>query len=72
MKKQTVENRTLEGAFAQLEDVISHLESEEITLDEAFAAYQEGMELLQFCNASIDKVEKRVLKLNEKGDLDEF
>lgn len=72
MKKQTAENRTLEGAFAQLEDVISYLESEEITLDEAFAAYQEGMELLQFCNASIDKVEKRVLKLNEKGDLDEF
>lgn len=72
MKKQTAENRTLEGAFAQLEDVISHLESKEITLDEAFAAYQEGMELLQFCNASIDKVEKRVLKLNEKGDLDEF
>ncbi len=67
MKKQT-----LEDAFAQLEAVIGRLESEEISLEEAFQVYSEGMELLQFCNASIDTVEKKVLKLNENGGLDEF
>ena len=39
---------------------------------EAFKAYSEGMELLQFCNASIDTVEKKVLKMNENGETDEF
>ncbi len=68
MKKQ----QTLEDAFAQLEMVIERLEAEEISLEEAFGAYSEGMELLQFCNASLDRVEKKVLKLNENGGLDEF
>ncbi len=62
----------MEGAFAQLEAVIERLESEEISLEDAFRAYSEGMELLQFCNASIDMVEKKVLKINENGELNEF
>lgn len=72
MKKQGLENQTLEGAFAQLEAVIGQLESADISLEEAFGAYSEGMELLQFCNAAIDTVEKKVLKMNENGELDEF
>ena len=67
MKKQT-----LEDAFLQLETVIERLEAEDISLEDSFKAYSEGMELLQFCNASIDRVEKKVLKMNEDGGLDEF
>lgn len=70
--KKKQKNLTLEEAFLQLETVIGHLEEEEISLEDAFSAYREGMELLQFCNASIDAVEKKVLKLNEDGELDEF
>ena len=66
MKKQT-----LEDAFLQLETVIERLEAEDISLEDSFKAYSEGMELLQFCNASIDRVEKKVLKMNEDGELDE-
>ena len=66
------EQQTVEGALAQLEAVIERLESEEISLEDAFRAYSEGMELLQFCNASIDMVEKKVLKINENGELNEF
>ena len=72
MKKQNLENQTLEGAFAQLEEVIARLESPDISLEDSFKAYSEGMELLQFCNASIDTVEKKVLKMNENGETDEF
>ncbi len=72
MKKQALEHQTLEDAFAQLEAVIDRLESADISLEESFQAYSEGMELLQFCNASIDTVEKKVLKMNENGELDEF
>ena len=67
MKKQT-----LEDAYLQLETVIERLEAEDISLEDSFKAYSEGMELLQFCNASIDRVEKKVLKMNEDGELDEF
>lgn len=66
------ERMTLEEAFAQLEQVTKTLEDESISLEESFAVYQKGMQLLQYCNESIDKVEKKVLVLNGEGKLDEF
>lgn len=63
---------SLEEAFAQIEDVIAKLETEEITLEESFAQYHRGMALLAHCNETIDRVEKKVLKINEDGGLDEF
>lgn len=66
------ERMTLEEAFAQLEQVTKALENENISLEESFAVYQQGMQLLKYCNDSIDKVEKKVLVLNGEGKLDEF
>lgn len=66
------ERMTLEEAFAQLEQVTKTLEDENISLEESFAVYQKGMQLLKYCNESIDKVEKKVLVLNGEGKLDEF
>ena len=63
---------TLEEAFARLEEVTRMLEDEDISLEQSFAGYQKGMELLKYCNESIDKVEKKVLVLNGEGKLDEF
>lgn len=63
---------TLEEAFAQLEEITRRLEDEEISLEDSFAQYQKGMQLLKYCNDSIDRVEKKVLVLNGEGKLDEF
>ena len=63
---------SLEEAFDNIETVIEQLEEEDITLEESFRVYQEGMKLISYCNGKIDKVEKLVLKINEDGELDEF
>lgn len=63
---------SLEDAFAQIEEVIGRLEKEDITLEQSFAEYNRGMALLAQCNEAIDRVEKKVLKINEDGGLDEF
>ena len=63
---------SLEEAFEQIEEVISRLETEEITLEQSFQEYNRGMKLLQRCNETIDRVEKKVLQINEDGGLDEF
>lgn len=63
---------SLEEAFEQIEEVISHLETEEITLEQSFREYNRGMQLLKHCNETIDRVEKKVLRINEDGGLDEF
>ena len=62
----------LEENFARLEELIGKLEQEDISLEEAFLTYSEGMAVLKQCNGQIDRVEKQVLKLSEEGQLEEF
>ena len=40
--------------------------------EESFAVYAEGTKLLQYCSEKLDRVEKKMLVLNEEGKLDEF
>ncbi|MBR1702461.1 MAG: exodeoxyribonuclease VII small subunit [Lachnospiraceae bacterium] len=63
---------TLEENFKRLEETIARLEEEDISLEDAFNAYSEGMQLLKKCNAQIDRVEKKVLKIAEDGGLEEL
>lgn len=63
---------TLEQMFEKLEESIEKLEQEDISLEDSFKIYREGMKLILTCNEKIDKVEKEVLKLSENGELDEF
>ena len=62
----------LEEMFKDLEELIGKMENEEITLEQTFDLYNNGMELLKKCNLSIDEVEKKVLVLDENGETDEF
>ena len=63
---------TLEENFFRLEELIEKMEADDISLEEAFAAYSTGMQVLKECNEQIDRVEKKVLKLSEQGVLEEF
>lgn len=69
---QEEEKLNLEEAFLKLEEIVGSLEQEDISLEESFRTYREGMELLKKCNQAIDQVEKQVLVLNEDGEWDEF
>ncbi len=63
---------SLEENFALLKQTVEALEAEDISLEDAFASYSKGMELLKTCNDQIDRVEKQVLVLSEGGELKEF
>lgn len=66
------ESMTLEESFRKLDLVVERLESREITLEESFQIYQSGMSLLKACSEKIDRVEKKMLQMDENGDLSEF
>ena len=70
MSEKKKEN--LEEMFKDLEELIGKMENEEITLEQTFDLYNNGMELLKKCNLSIEEVEKKVLVLDENGETDEF
>ncbi|RHV50426.1 exodeoxyribonuclease VII small subunit [Lachnospiraceae bacterium OM04-12BH] len=63
---------SLEEVFTRLQETIENLEKDDITLEQSFQEYQKGMLLVKKCNEIIDKVEKKVLVLNEDGGTDEF
>ena len=51
---------------------IKALEEEDVTLEQSFKFFEEGMELLKYCNESIDKVEKKVQKIMQDGQTEDF
>ena len=57
---------------ASLEELFERLDGEELSLEDSFNLYQEGMELVKCCNRTIDDVEKKVLALDENGESHEF
>jgi len=68
MEETKQEEKTLEDAFRELDSMIQKLESREITLDDSFKIYNEGMKLLKLCNDKIDTVEKKMIVLGENGE----
>ncbi|MDF2485895.1 MAG: hypothetical protein K0R46_2063 [Herbinix sp.] len=62
----------LEESFEQLNHILEELEKPDVTLENSFTLYQEGMKLLKSCNDSIDKVEKELIVLSENGEANEL
>ena len=63
---------TLEESFQRLDELIAKLEDREIPLEESFAVYKEGMDLLKSSREKIDTVEKKMLQISEDGEFSEF
>ena len=73
-KKETAEQEQfrLEEAFDRIEALLEKLQDKDVTLEESFGLYQEGMGLLKLCNENIDHVEKQMLQIDEQGQTHEF
>lgn len=57
---------TLEQSFEGIDNIINELQSGELTLEESFKKYEEGMKLIKNCNDAIDRVEKKLIVIENK------
>ena len=64
------EKRSLEEMISSLEECVNRMESGELSLEQSFEAFKEGIELVKQCNESIDMVEKEVVKLMDDGSIE--
>lgn len=71
-EKEKKQESTLEESFQTLDSIVNRLESGELTLEESFQTYQKGMAVLKECSQRIDLVEKKVMQMDEEGELHEF
>lgn len=65
--EQAQDEKTLEQLFADLEQAVRALEQED-SLEESFQLYHKGIDMLKACNDRIDRVEKQIQVLDEKGE----
>uniref|UniRef100_UPI003FEFB62D exodeoxyribonuclease VII small subunit n=1 Tax=Lachnospira sp. TaxID=2049031 RepID=UPI003FEFB62D len=59
---------SLEDTFDKLEDILGQMESGELTMNESFKKYKEGIELVKKCSLMIDKVEIEMIIINDDKD----
>ena len=58
---------SFEEAVEKLDEIVKRLAEPALSLEDAFRSYEEGMGLLKYCNAALDKVEKQVMLINDQG-----
>ena len=59
---------TIEETFKELDIILNKLEDKDTPLEDAFVQYEKGIRLVKECNDSLDKVEKKILILQENSD----
>lgn len=64
--------QSLETIFEQLDEVVTKLEGEDVSLEDSFDLYHKGMDLLKVCNEKIDTIEKKMMILDDNGEQHEF
>lgn len=72
MEKVKIEELSFEETVENLDKVVKKLSDPELSLDDAFKSYEEGVLLLKHCNETLDKVEKKVMLINDNGEESDF
>lgn len=62
---------TIEESFEKLDIIVSQLEDGNLSMNEAFKLYKEGVQLVNNCNNMLDKVEKQLVVLNGSEETDD-
>ena len=72
MGKGEQQEASLEETFQELSSIIEKKQERDVTLEESFSLYEQGIRKLKLCNEKIDSVEKKMLLLNQQGELEAF
>lgn len=69
--KKSAAPKSFEEAVQRLETITQAMQSSDMPLEEALAAYQEGNELVQYCQNKLAEVEQK-LQVLDAGELKEL
>ena len=57
-----------EQSMARLEEIVHHLESGDMPLNDTLALFEEGTALISRCSKMLDEAEQKVVKLKKGAD----
>lgn len=61
-----------EMALAELESIVSQMESGQLPLEQSLTVYKRGSELLKLCQKALSDIEQQVRILNEANQLQTY
>ena len=67
-----MENITFEQAMNRLEEIVSALENNQISLEKSVELFQEGIQLTKLCNDKLEGIENKVAKIVVDGKLEDL
>ncbi|KXS50466.1 Exodeoxyribonuclease VII small subunit [Halanaerobium congolense] len=63
-----LENLDFESALEKLQKIVEELEKGGLSLDQTLKEFNQGMQLLKFCNQKLDKAEKKIELMIKEND----
>ncbi len=60
---------SFEEAFAELEQIVTRLESGGLTLEESLRLFERGQALAAYCSKQLDEAELKVKQLTPEGEV---
>jgi len=63
-----MKNTNFEEAMKKLEKIADELELGDLTLDESFERFKEGMDISAFCSKKLNEIEKKVAVLIQQNE----
>jgi exodeoxyribonuclease VII small subunit len=60
MSDNSPSEKKFEIALEELEEIVEQLESGELSLEEALAAFEKGVGLVKYCNQKLTEAERKV------------
>jgi exodeoxyribonuclease VII small subunit len=58
-----VKDLSYEQAFEELNQIVSKLEAEDLTLEQTISLFERGQSLVQYCTSILDKTEKKIRQI---------
>ncbi|MGN0270213.1 MAG: exodeoxyribonuclease VII small subunit [Candidatus Weimeria sp.] len=63
---------TIEESLAKLDQIAAQMESPDVSLEDSFGLYEQGMKLIKSATMRIEDVQRKVEKLEADGSVSNF
>lgn len=69
---ESEKTETIGEMLSAIEETVEKLSGEDLTLEEAFSLYEDGVRRVKACQMAMEDVEKKMQVLTEDGMLEDF
>lgn len=64
--------KSFEAALSDLETIVAQMENGQLPLEQSLTAYKQGVELLRYCQQTLQESEQQIRILTEQNSLQAF